>query len=214
MVIKLYGSAMSTARVLVTILEKQLPYELVFINIAKGDQKKWEYLKMQPYGKVPVMDDDGFVMFESRAICRYLARKYTSGVKLIPDEGDFEGYGRFEQACSVEQSYFAAAAETIGTELVIKRMQNLGEPDMAKVAQAEALLDKVLSEYDAILVKQQYLTGDTICLADLFHLPNASALKEFGYGATFEKYPNANRWLKNLQERQAWTTATGEALGQ
>lgn len=45
-------------------------------------------------------------------------RKYPSGKKLIP-EGD-EAYGRFEQACSVEQSYFAAAAETIGTELVIK----------------------------------------------------------------------------------------------
>lgn len=74
MVIKLYGSAMSTARVLVTILEKELPYELIFIDISKGDQRNKEYLKMQPFGKVPVMDDDGFVMFESRAICRYLAR--------------------------------------------------------------------------------------------------------------------------------------------
>lgn len=65
---------MSTARVLVTILEKELPYELIFVDIAKGEQKKEDYLKMQPFGKVPVMDDDGFVMFESRAICRYLAR--------------------------------------------------------------------------------------------------------------------------------------------
>jgi glutathione S-transferase len=48
-------------------------------------------------------------------------RKYPSGTKLIPDEGDYAAYGLFEQACSVEQSYFAAAAETIGTELVIKR---------------------------------------------------------------------------------------------
>lgn len=39
----------------------------------------------------------------------------------MPDLGDYEGYGRFEEACSVEQSYFAAAAETIGTELVIKQ---------------------------------------------------------------------------------------------
>lgn len=46
-------------------------------------------------------------------------RKYISGTKLIP-EGDDEAYGRFEQACSVEQSYFAAASEIIGTELIIK----------------------------------------------------------------------------------------------
>lgn len=47
-------------------------------------------------------------------------RKYTSGTTLIP-EGDAKAYGLFEQACSVEQSYFAAASETIGTELVIKK---------------------------------------------------------------------------------------------
>jgi hypothetical protein len=46
-------------------------------------------------------------------------RKYPSGKKLTP-ESDAEAYGRFEQACSMEQSYFAAAAETIGTELYIK----------------------------------------------------------------------------------------------
>lgn len=45
-------------------------------------------------------------------------RKYPSGKELIP-EGDDEAYGRFEQACSIEQSYFAAAAEVIGTETVI-----------------------------------------------------------------------------------------------
>ena len=47
-------------------------------------------------------------------------RKYKSGIKLIPEDDD-KAYGLFEQACSVEQSYFAAASETIGTELVIKK---------------------------------------------------------------------------------------------
>lgn len=75
MVLKLYGSAMSTARVLMTILEKELPYEYVLIDIAKGDQKSEEYKKLQPFGKVPVLDDDGFLIFESRAICKYLARQ-------------------------------------------------------------------------------------------------------------------------------------------
>lgn len=80
MVLKLYGSAMSTSRVLVTILEKQLPYELILVDIAKGDQYNEEYKKLQPFGKVPVLDDDGFIMFESRAICKYLARHVSSTV--------------------------------------------------------------------------------------------------------------------------------------
>ena len=74
MVLKLHGSAMATSRVLVTILEKQLPYELIFVDIAKGEQKSDDYKKLQPFGKVPVLEDDGFVMYESRAICKYLAR--------------------------------------------------------------------------------------------------------------------------------------------
>jgi glutathione S-transferase len=79
MVLKLYGSAMSTARVLVTILEKELPYELIFVDIAKGDQNSVDYKKLQPFGKVPVLEDDGFFMFESRAICKYLARQVFYG---------------------------------------------------------------------------------------------------------------------------------------
>lgn len=74
MVLRVYGSAMSTSRVLITLLEKELPYELVRVDIANGNQKTDDYKKLQPFGKVPVLDDDGFIMFESRAICKYLDR--------------------------------------------------------------------------------------------------------------------------------------------
>ncbi|KAF2143958.1 uncharacterized protein K452DRAFT_223694 [Aplosporella prunicola CBS 121167] len=210
MVLKLYGSAMSTSRVLVTILEKELPYELIFIDIAKGEQHSEAYKKLQPFGKVPALDDDGFLMFESRAICKYLARKYPSGTKLIP-EGDENAYARFEQACSVEQSYFGAAAETIGTELVIKQAKGLGPPDEARVAQAEKDLDAVLAYYDKLLAKQKYLAGDELTLADLFHLPNGAALKAGKWREVFKKYPNVDKWFKGLQERESWVKAAAEA---
>ncbi|KAM5448539.1 Glutathione S-transferase hmp2 [Microsporum audouinii] len=196
MVLKLYGSAMSTARVLVVILEKQLPYEHILVDIAKGEQKTEEYKKLQPFGKVPVLEDDG---------------KYTSGSKLIPDESDHRAYGLFEQACSMEQSYFAAAAETLGTELVIKKVKGLGPPDEARVAQAEADLDTALAIYDKILSRQEFLAGDELTLADLFHLPNASALWAFGYQDTFKKYANVVKWFESLQRRETWVKATALA---
>ncbi|KAJ6137863.1 hypothetical protein N7471_004349 [Penicillium samsonianum] len=210
MVLKVYGSAMATSRVLVTLLEKELPYEFVLIDIAKGDQKSEEYKKLQPFGKVPALDDDGFLMFESRAICKYLAKKYPSGKKLIP-EGDDEAYGRFEQACSIEQSYFAAASETIGTELMIKPMKGLGIPDEVRVAQAEQDLDAVLAVYDKILAGQKYLAGNELTLADLFHLPNGAALKAGKWKELFEKYPNVDRWFKELQGRDSWVRAATQA---
>lgn len=74
MVIKIYGSAMSTSRVLTVLHEMKLPYEFNRVDISKGEHKSEAYTKLQPFGKVPVMDDDGFIMYESRAICRYLAR--------------------------------------------------------------------------------------------------------------------------------------------
>jgi len=209
MVIKLYGSAMSTSRVLVTILEKNLLYELVLVDISKGEHKSDEFKQKQPFGKVPALEDDGFWMFESRAICKYLEKRYPSGRKLIPDED--QAYARFEQACSVEQSYFAAAAETIGTEMMIKPMKGLGPPDEARVAQAEIDLDDVLAYYDKVLAKHRYLAGDEITLADLFHLPNGAALKATQWKGAFEKYPNVNQWFSGLQERDSWVKASAEA---
>ncbi|CAG8971038.1 hypothetical protein HYALB_00005276 [Hymenoscyphus albidus] len=202
MVLKLYGSAMTTSRVLVTILEKELPYELVLVDIAKGEHKNEEYKKLQPFGKVPALDDNGFLMFESRAICKYLSRKYPSGKKLIPE--DDEAYGRFEQA------YFAAAAETIGTELFIKPAKGLGPPDRARVAQAETDLDTVLSFYDKVLEKQKYIAGDELTLADLFHLPNGASLKAGKWKEAFAKYSNVDKWFKGLQERETWLKAAAE----
>jgi glutathione S-transferase len=160
-------------------------------------------------------------------------RKYPSGKKLIP-EGNEEVYGRFEQACSVEQSYFAAAAETIGTELVIKpyvylaylflaalptyqlmcghaRMKGLGAPDEARAAQAEQDLDAVLAVYDKILASQKYIAGDELTLADLFHLPNGAALMAGKWKEIFKKYPNAEKWFRGLQERETWVKAAKEA---
>ncbi|QLI66708.1 Glutathione S-transferase hmp2 [Metarhizium brunneum] len=84
---------------------------------------------------------------------------------------------------------------------------------MAKVAQAGTDLDNILSEYNAILAKQKYLAADTISLADSFHLPNAKAMKAFGYHLTFEKYSNVDEWLAGLENRETWIRATAEASG-
>ncbi|KAF3490484.1 glutathione S-transferase [Arthroderma uncinatum] len=161
MVLKLYGSAMSTARVLVTILEKELEFEYIPIDMAKGEQTTEAYKQLQPFGKVPVLADDGFRIFESRAICKYLAR-----------------------------------------------VKGLGPPDEVRVAQAEAAFDTTFAIYDRILAKQKYLAGDELTLVDLFHLPNASALKAHGYQHVFDKYPNVDKWFTGLQERETWIKAT------
>ncbi|KAF2195990.1 glutathione S-transferase [Delitschia confertaspora ATCC 74209] len=209
--LKLHGSAQSTSRVLLTILELSLPYVLVTVDIAKGEHESDEYRRLQPFGKVPVLEDGGLVVFESRAVCRYLCRKYGTEKNLMPSGEDIEAYAKFEQACSVEQSYFAAAAETIGFELFIKPKKSLGPPDLSRVAQAEKGLDTCLAIYDKILAQQKYIAGDELTLADLFHLPNGAALRAGKWRSIFERYGNVERWFKGLQERETWAKASGEA---
>jgi glutathione S-transferase len=100
MVVKVYGAKSSTCtqRVLTALLEKNVPFELVTINLSVGEHKSEKYLKLQPFGKVPVLDDDGFILFESRAIAKYIAAKYTGqGTPLLPAEHDLKAYGLFEQ---------------------------------------------------------------------------------------------------------------------
>ena len=69
---------------------------------------------------ISTQDDDGFKLFESRAICRYIAAKYASPTStLIPT--DLKAHAIFEQAASIETSYFNTPAGTILYEKVVKK---------------------------------------------------------------------------------------------
>lgn len=85
MVLKLYGNpnATCTRRVLTVLKHFDVPYELVHIELSTGEHKAPAYIEKQPFGQIPYIDDDGFILFESRAIARYIAIKHAKG-KLIP----------------------------------------------------------------------------------------------------------------------------------
>jgi glutathione S-transferase len=104
MVLKLYGVAQSTCtqRVVAVLAEKGITdYELVPVDMSKGAQKQEPHISRQPFGKIPALEDDGFIVFESRAICKYLAVKYQDqGTPLVPKFGDVKAYGIFEQVCN------------------------------------------------------------------------------------------------------------------
>ncbi|KAG6908219.1 hypothetical protein DXG01_005691 [Tephrocybe rancida] len=93
--------------------------DLLKINLAKHEQKSPSYMKIQPFGQIPYIDDDGFILYESHAICRYIATKYSNqGTKLLPM--DIKDYAIFEQVASVEQSHFNQSAEGVISENIFK----------------------------------------------------------------------------------------------
>lgn len=139
MVLKLYVSANSpNARLVAVVLhEKKVPFEVIELDFDK-DLKSPKYLKLQPFGQEPTIvrkkktcitgifhvfcffqDDDGFILYESRAIAHYIASKYSNqGTPLLPTE--LEANALFHQAASVSISHFSPHAEKIVSELYYK----------------------------------------------------------------------------------------------
>src|SRR5690242_10327489 len=102
---RIYGHPMSTCtrKVLTTLAEKKVTAEFTTVDITKGEGKTPENLVRQPFGQVPAMDDNGFVLYESRAIIRYLDETLP-GVALSPK--DAKGRAKMEQWISVESANF------------------------------------------------------------------------------------------------------------
>ncbi|PFH48301.1 hypothetical protein AMATHDRAFT_65781 [Amanita thiersii Skay4041] len=203
MVLKLYGFSVSTCtrRVGTVLHEKHVPFEFYEIDHTKGEHKSPAFLEKQPFGQAPYIDDDGFILYESRAICRYIATKYASqGTPLIPT--DPKANALFEQAASIELSNFDAYAAPAVYEKVFKTYQGL-PTDEALVQRYLTSLDQKLEVYDKILSKQEYLGGNEVTLADLFHLPYGTALAIAGSDLMTNR-PNVKRWFDSLVNRPSW----------
>ncbi|KAF8063505.1 glutathione S-transferase [Lyophyllum atratum] len=212
MVLKLYGLSMSAGVkcVAVALLEKQVPFELIAVDFAKREHKSPEFLEKQPFGQIPYIDDDGFILYESRAIARYIAAKYADqGTKLIPT--GLKENALFEQAVSIEQNNFNSSASGAVFEKIFKPIQGLTS-DQAVVDEHLKKLDAKLDAYDVILSKQKYLAGDELTLADLFHLPIGSLLEAAGSNV-METKPNVARWLKDISSRPSWQAVKGDFKG-
>ncbi|KAF5963653.1 putative glutathione S-transferase [Fusarium bulbicola] len=147
-----------TQRVLLTLEELGIEYDLKVVDLSKGQHHEPEYVKdHHPFAKVPVFQDDGIEIFESRAIARYLVAKYKS--TLAPPSDDPEALAVFEQAASVEYAYFEPAVSTLGFELIFKKLFTLGDTNQAIVDQQKNLLSTTLDYYEKQLQNQEYLVG-------------------------------------------------------
>ncbi|EGO03796.1 hypothetical protein SERLA73DRAFT_175447 [Serpula lacrymans var. lacrymans S7.3] len=206
MTLKIYGVSMSTCvrRVALICKEKNVPYEIVPIDFSKAEHKSASYLEKQPFGQIPYIDDDGFILYESRAIGTYIARKYASqGTQgLIPTTNDPAALALYDQALSIETAQFDPSASGLAWENVFKKLHGI-EADKARVEELLTTLNGKLDGYERILSKQKYLAGDHITLADLFHLPYAGLLVVQGYDV-LEKRPNVARWFKDISSRPSW----------
>src|SRR5712692_7777385 len=160
--LRIYGIARTRAfRALWITKELGLDYEHVPIEIGAAGARKSEYLAINPNGRLPAIEDDGFVLFESLAITLYLAKKHSNG-RLYP--GTLEG-----EAKAWQWSLWAVNEVDRGVNIWSLHAIRLPpeERDAGKRAEALKVLEAPFRVLDGALAGRNYLIGDDFTVADL-----------------------------------------------
>ncbi|KAI8303644.1 Glutathione S-transferase [Colletotrichum sp. SAR11_59] len=201
----LYGArgSTNTDRVRLTLAEGGFTdYELVLINLQKGEQKSEQHMKRHPWGKVPVaIFPDGFTLYESRVICKYLAKKYC--FPLLPPDSDMEATALFEQAQSEEMSYFADSAGKIAFEKFVKHEFMGLPPDETIVSGATRSIEAFFDVAERALQRSDYMAGENFTLVDIYYVPLILRLFVCGYADFILSRKAVGAWWNRVVNRPA-----------
>ena len=204
---KVFGHPMSTCtrKVLTTLAEKGHEAQFVMVDIMKGDHKAPEHLARQPFGVVPALDDDGFVLYESRAIITYLNEK-LSGPSLVP--ADLKERALMNQWLSVEYSYVAATSMKIVMQMMFGKMMGK-EPEMDVVNSARENLGRYYDVADKWLASNEFFGGKMFSLADISWMPYAQYVHQAGSGDLITERAHLAAWWKRVSTRPSWVKVAG-----
>ena len=148
--------------------EKGSPYQLVEVDIIQGGNKTPEHLARHPFGRVPAFEHDGFALYETSAITRYLDA-VLAGAALTP--ADPKGTARMQQAIAIVNSYaYGAMISAIVMQRVVMPLVG-GAADEAVVAAALPTAELSLDALEALIDGHTWLAGDALSLADLHLAP-------------------------------------------
>jgi glutathione S-transferase len=140
----------------------QHPYERIDVGGPFGKTQTPEYLTMNPTSLVPTLDDDGFILWESNAICRYLCQRYAPTSKLFPPEA---------RARAVVDHWMDFQQTTLNRPQSIVFQGLVRTPpeqrDEAAIAAAVTEAARPWSIVDAALAHGRFIAGDTLTLADI-----------------------------------------------
>ncbi|MFN0313834.1 MAG: glutathione S-transferase family protein [Burkholderiales bacterium] len=186
---KLYRHPLSghSHRVQLALSLMGLPHELIDVDLMKGAHKSADFLKLNPFGQVPVLDDGGTVVSDSNAILVYLAAKYDAAGRWLPR--DAKGQADVQKWFSVAagQIAFGPAAARLITVFGAKY-----NPEEV-IGRAHALL-KVM---EAQLATRAFLVGSSATLADVAGYSYVSAAPEGN--VDLGAYPNVRAWLARIE---------------
>jgi len=192
--LRIYGIARTRAfRALWIANELGLDYEHVQVEIGQAGARQPEYLAINPNGRLPAIDDDGFILWESLAITLYLAKKHSTG-RLYP--ATLEG-----EAKAWQWSLWSVQEVDRGVNIWSLHAVRLPpeERDAQKRAEALKVIEAPFRVLEGALADRPYLLGDDFTVADL----NVAAVVSRAIDMDLSATPRLGGWLKRCLERPA-----------
>jgi glutathione S-transferase len=199
-----YSTRTSATRIHWALEELGVPYEKVKLDLQAGDQRKPDYLALNPNAKVPLIVDDGVPVFESIAILIHLGQCYGQDKGLWPSTG--------AKVHGQALAWTIWSAATLGP-VMFRYMMNTqdrypAEARNAKQAEsAKGEVDKLIAMVESRVAEHPYFLADTFTYVDL---AVASALGFWRMsGHDFSTHPHIAKWLDACQSRPAFKAVMG-----
>jgi glutathione S-transferase len=192
--LRIYGVARTRAfRALWIAKELGLDYQHIPVEIGEAGARKPEYLAINPNGRLPAIDDDGFTLWESLAITLYLAKKHAVG-RLYP--ATLEG-----EAKAWQWSLWSVQEVDRGVNIWSLHAVRLPpeDRDPQRLAEALKVLEPPFKVLDGALAGRSYLLGEEFTVADL----NVAAVISRAIDMDLSAKPRVGEWLKRCLERPA-----------
>jgi len=182
----------------IALLEKGLQWETTWVDLTKGEQKKPEYLAINPVGKVPALIDDGVVVHDSTIINEYLEDRYPK-TPLLPKDPAMRARARsFEDYAD---AYLAPSLFKILTNL----RKPEAERDHDKIKEGEREVREHFAFLDRELAGRQFLAGQ-LSLGDISFVPPLANYERAGYKIGSE-FPNLLAWWERMKARPSFAAS-------
>ena len=205
-----YGTAGSTYvwSVRLALAEKGVAHELVEVGF--GAHREEPHLSRHPFAKIPAFEHDGFQLYETQAILRYI----DEGFPVAPLQStDLHQFSRMNQIMGIVDAY---AWPSIAAGILFNRVlaPRFGLPvDEAAIAAALPRARLCVSEISRLMGEQPYLTGDRVTLADLMVIPLFYFFGRVPEGEVpLSEYPNIRPWMRRMEERQSFQVTKPPAV--
>ncbi len=195
---KLYHFPPSTnsLKVRIALLEKGLAFESVVIDLIKKEQKDPEYLKIHPFGQVPALDDDGFIVYDSTVINEYLEDEYPHP-PLLPAGSEDRARAR------LMEDYRDNRLNPHFVALIHEYRKPEEERDAALIQEAHATIGAAFAVVERQLQGREYLAG-SFGLADIAYMPDIALLERFDVPLDPD-FKNVAAWIQRLRTRSSYS---------